>query len=279
MYIQPGFQDILTPEFLYQKIVNEDLTQSEIAKIVGCSQKVISKYSIRYNIKPKINHLKKYQANEDYFKTWSSGMAYILGFLLCDGWIYYTPDGKKCLKLEIAIKDECVIDFIKSEISPTNPVKYRERTHPRGGGVISKIVILSIMSKKIVGDLADLYITQRKTGNERLPDFIPEEFKPDYIRGLIDGDGCICTTENSPKGFGYKKFSMGLYIASEQFLMDCKERLFFNYGTIRKRDNVWIWRTEKRSEIIEIGNYIYNGNFCLERKYNKFLEVVNYRSK
>jgi len=119
--------------------------------------------------------------NEDYFKRWSSDMAYILGFILADGCIVKgTYSGySDMLKFGVALKDCDILNKIKLKLSSEHKVSRSRNAY-----------FLSIASQNIVNDLKKLGIIYRKSLRETIPK-IPNIYTRDFIRGIIDGDGSL----------------------------------------------------------------------------------------
>ena len=119
--------------------------------------------------------------NEDYFKKWSPNMAYILGYILADGCIIkgtYTGYSDS-LKFGVQLKDKDILEKIKKELSSEHSISINKNA-----------AHLCITSQKIVDNLKCLGITYRKSLKETVP-VVPKEYKKDFIRGIIDGDGGI----------------------------------------------------------------------------------------
>lgn len=124
------------------------------------------------------------KVNEDYFKKWSSNMAYILGFIFADGNITKVTHNGSSDKLSFGQnkKDIDILKKIKQEFSA-------EQTLSIG----KKYVHFSIYSQIIVDDLKKLGVSYRKSfrkSPEKIPN-IPQKYIQDFIRGIIDGDGSI----------------------------------------------------------------------------------------
>jgi len=83
--------------------------------------------------------------------------------------------------------------------------------------------------------------------------------KASFMRGVIDGDGCIT------------KYNFTICSASEKFIIMCRN--YFECGSIYKnKHNLYILQIGKEAynKLKEI--YI-NDSFCLKRKYNKFSDI------
>lgn len=126
-------------------------------------------------------HAPRKKVNESYFKKWTQGMAYILGFILTDGCIIEgTYKGySDALKFGVQIGDIDILEKIKQELESEHTIS-----------LIKNAAYFGITSQKIVDDLKNLKISYRKSLREKIPK-VPNRFIKDYIRGIVDGDGSI----------------------------------------------------------------------------------------
>lgn len=117
---------------------------------------------------------------EDYFETINtSKKAYLLGFLFADGNIY-----KNQISLEINYKDIEILHLLQSELHSINKISYRKREN-------TEMCCCRICSQKMVKDLAQYGIIPDKTHLTKHLPIIPENYRRDFLRGLLDGDGWI----------------------------------------------------------------------------------------
>lgn len=134
----------------------------------------------RLGLKQNRNH-PRLAVNENYFKKWSSEMAYILGFILADGCIiegtYKGYSG--ALKFGVHSKDIDILEKIKQQLTSEHKIS-----------VVKNAAHLAITSQVIVNDLKNLSISYRKSLKEKIPN-IPKQYIRDFIRGVVDGDGSI----------------------------------------------------------------------------------------
>lgn len=261
----------LSSEFLHEKWNVENLTQQKISDLTGISKRRIQ-YLIQkiYKIKKSNTTSRKYPKNELFFKKWSSDMAYILAFILCDG----TINKNKSMSIEINQKDIELLEYINRNICPNNKIYYRSRLDKRTDNTYHQCSIV-LRSDNLVNQLKSFGIVERKTGKEILPD-IPKKYIPDFLRGVLDGDGTIGIKDITTDGKLYKKFTLGFCSASLQFLKDLQSKYLFGFGGIWKKGNCYSLEVSARREILHILNYIYNGNFCLKRKHDKYLKILEY---
>jgi hypothetical protein len=196
-----------------------------------------------------------YPVLHNYFRNWSSNMAYILGFITADGNVC---KNKRTLSIDLAAKDIYVLEFIRSNICPAAKLSYRQSVNSYR---------LRINSTELCNDLCGLGVIPNKTGKEYLPS-VPGEFLGDYIRGLFDGDGWVFHRRNS--------IECGICSASEIYLNQINVALG-NMGKVRpkiKKNRInLLYQLDitKNDSIDKFKNIIYKSNgFCLLRKKDKF---------
>jgi DNA-binding transcriptional regulator WhiA len=212
----------------------------------------------------------KYPVNQNYFDKSNYENTNILGFLCADGYFGQTGPNSWILSIDLARKDKCVLQYIKSKISPTRPIndytKYNKETKKYYKGSRLRI---SGLNQNFVQRVRKLGIFPRKTGKEFIPD-IPEKYLNSWLLGLFDGDGCI--SKNGKYGYIF-----GIASGSQQFLLQLKEVFFKNYHChiYKKKEskNSWQLQITKQASIREIAQKMYeNASFCLERKKQRFIE-------
>ena len=135
-----------------------------------------------------------------------------------------------------------------------------------------------IISKTIFEDIIKLGGTPRKSKYISFPN-VPEEYLPDFLRGLFDGDGCVYEDKRTNNCFAY------ICSGSTSFLNELKnvlEKLNIE-GRIHSNGNkdgecfkvcMGVVQTKK------FFDFIYkdiDGQLKLERKFNKFKEAEERR--
>lgn len=144
--------------------------------------KVIYKHGVPINRKQRSGQPRKHKVDEDFFKTWSHEMAWVLGMFITDGTV-----SRKTNSISFAQKDEKILhliaDYMNADyiLSPFGPTK--------------KTPSLVINSKKICNDLEKIGIAANKSLTVPFPD-VPEKYLPSFVRGVIDGDGWV-----DPEGY------------------------------------------------------------------------------
>jgi len=218
----------------------------------------------RLNLKRKTDK-PRLRVNEDYFKKWSSNMAYILGFIFADGGIVKIIHNGSSDKLGFGQnkKDIDVLRKIKQELSAEQALS-----------IGKKYVYFSICSQIIVDDLKKLGISYRKSFQKnpgKIPN-ISKKYVRDFIRGIVDGDGSINFNKK-----GRRKGYPSLSICGKKEVMAFIENHFLSkfdvYSKIGqskkngKLSNVFYIQYRGNSAKTLI-NYLYtNADLYLERKF------------
>lgn len=147
--------------------------------------------------------------NHNAFSEYSHEAAYWAGFLASDGNISQSKTGKNSrVRLYLSSIDEPHLQKFKRFLQSEHKVALSEK-YDRCSFEFS--------SEQICQDLLDKYnITPRKSMTYEYPT-IPLEFEADFLRGLFDGDGCICesfTCKNSLTA------SLNIYIMGTKSVAD-----------------------------------------------------------
>jgi hypothetical protein len=199
-----------------------------------------------------------YNLNEEYFRTQTQNMAYILGLWWSDGSI--APSHTGILnEFSITLKDEeQLLTEVRNEMGADIPLKIHKKTGS---------FVLKLFSRKICQDLITLGGCQ-----------IDIEFIPAFIRGYFDGDGCMsCKTTGN----------------LINMIFACGDKTFLDtlFKTIKSIDTSinggWISKDNKNScftlgfgekDSVKLAKIIYNentGNLYMKRKYDKFAQLYN----
>jgi len=142
---------------------------------------------------------------------------------------------------------------------------------------------LTISSNNLCNNLIRLGCLPRKTFTCKFPDnnIVPDNLMPHFIRGLMDGDGYI-SKRISAGGFN-PTFTFGI-VGTEHICRGVQsylsEKLILNPNKkLRKTKSIWGMSYSEHKDIVKIFNYLYpeNTELFLERKYNKFKEIFNYK--
>lgn len=148
------------------------------------------------------------KVNQQFFSTWSPNMAYILGFWFADGWI--TQPNTDALVCFVS-KDREHLELIRDAMQSEHTI------YPHGAGCFR----LYIGSKQLWHDLYQLGGRPAKSLIARMP-FVPQELIHHFVRGFVDGDGCLYWDTGQQRAvprlnmFGGQEFLHQLALVLEQ---------------------------------------------------------------
>lgn len=248
---------------------------------VGSSPKRLSKYIKSQGIEI-TNPTVKRVIKDDFFKVIDNEKkAYWLGFIYADGYIIETisKTGKvKSMYLGIGLQEgdrEHLQKFL-SDIEYVNG-KVRNKLVKLNGKEINTVRV-SINHTNMCRDLIKLGVTPRKSHTLTFPstEIVPSHLLPHFIRGYLDGDGCVEHRPTKTDGIRLRVSMVG----TKWFLEGLMARVPIFQANIRgdKRsaiptsNNVISYSCNRANTI---ANYLYkNANVYLDRKYNKILPFI-----
>ena len=255
---------------------NNGMSMGNVAKKYHHNARTLKRYFLENNIhvrnmtealeaskKKEEGDLKKrkYYVNDSFFSEQNSEMAYLLGFLMADGNV-----SKKGNRVQIALSaiDKDFLVQVQEKIGGSQVVDFIVNNKP--------YVRWECMSSKIKKDLIEYDVIPRKTGFEKIPKKLNEEYYPDFIRGFFDGDGSIY--EDNAVGLNFTSHSKEIL----QNILGAFEKMGVPPVTLHDDTshpgNYYIrYRTKAALKVYEI---FYKGENCfkLQRKYDKFTQIV-----
>lgn len=122
--------------------------------------------------------------DKDFFKNWSSDMAYVLGFFAADGYMTLNKRGGQFWCIQI--RDGDLLEKIKETIKSEHKISIRVRKKPNENNQYR----LQIGSVEMCDDLRKLGYYENKTKSLSIPN-IPDKYFSDFVRGYFDGDGNV----------------------------------------------------------------------------------------
>lgn len=130
--------------------------------------------------------MKRYTQDDTYFKKIDTERkAYWLGFLYADGCVHDYSENRNYLHIDLHLDDKYLLEIFVKDLKSDRIVKINNRGY----------ATLAVHSNKIGKDLIRLGCVPRKSNILKFPkkDIVPKELVKDFIRGYMDGDGCIST--------------------------------------------------------------------------------------
>lgn len=248
--------------------VQNGLSYSEIRKKYN-----IPRGTWDYHVRKKLGlscDQRKYKAVDNFFDTIDCEIkSYLLGFLYADG--YLASDGRMGIRL--ANKDEEMIKMIQHFICPESPIEYTNNQN------IHRLPQVSIRwkSERMYKRLEELGFCIDKTYNDsNIFTQIPNEFKYDFIRGFCDGDGSV-RFEKIKRSM---KCSVVFSNGTREILDDIIKFLPKETQPILyDEETYYSLRFETAYGSYYLASKLYkNANYYLQRKYNKALQIIKYRT-
>jgi len=215
-------------------------------------------------------NLRRYVINEQFFKTWSNDMSYILGLWFADGYISRGGSRKTCYTFGISLHDND--SYLLWEILKKMQSDYILHESNTGGTCQN----IHIYSKIIYDDIISLGGCERKSLTLTFPKNIPDDLLPDFIRGYFDGDGSV--SYHSYWNAYRTTFTCG----SEVFLKDLHSKLKIIDPNIQgqiafhKNDFNGVYNlTFYKHDTLRFAKIIYKdpNDLYLVRKYDKFVNA------
>ncbi len=217
----------------------------------------------------------KYKINSGFFKTWTPEMSYVLGFIAADGSLedasyikgkylrLYSSDGEIIEKIKRVMRSE-------HRVVVTNPPPFlsRGKKYER-----KEKYMLRIGSHEIFDDLVSLGLTPRKSKTMKFIN-VPFKYLPHFIRGYLDGDGCISYYRKKARlavvfTSGSKLFLEGLLLAISKLCGARKHKISFSSRAFQIR-----YSTREAIRLLEVIYGSISEDLFLSRKYNIYLSFM-----
>lgn len=246
------FRHIKT-ERIIKMYTEQGMTMKEIGNKLSISHWTVldrlKKAGVRKNARHNINH----QA----FRVVNSQSSYWAGFIAADGCI-----NKNRVDIELAKHDEVHLKKLCDFVGRDDKLWYREKYGKHSASV-------SLVSKQIVSDLYDNFGITTSKSLTLCPPQISDNMVSHYIRGYMDGDGCIDIHKSS------NSVRLSFVCGSIRLLDWLKDTIIDNVDlsgnpNIRQRKQNCYSLEFKNKHTLDILDWIYKGSvpsMRLDRKY------------
>lgn len=200
--------------------------------------------------------VKTFSCDEDFFKQITSESAWVLGWLITDGYI-----SDRYIKLDLQKRDTDVL------------VKIKRLMKFEGNIYESKLANgIKVYSKTLVDSLVDLGIPlKEKTFSCAYPN-VNKKFEWDFIRGAFEGDGSIVTK-------GSLQLCVNICGASPRFINGVNEFLLRNgiLTRIEHRGNLITLHSKSQADALRWLYFMYansDESIRMDRKFTKYVSFV-----
>lgn len=255
-------------EYLDTPELERSLTK--IGKKYGVKRQTLSTHlkKMGYEV---INYQNRCRLNETLFDIIDTEeKAYWLGFLYADGCV--DSEGNR-IEVHLSLKDVNHLEKFRKFLSLENPI----RTGVNKEG--NYFCHLSVRNKHMWNALINVGCHPVKSLTLEFPKleyFSNKSLIKHFLRGYVDGDGCLCIYLSSK---GLKRTVLGM-VGTESFLKSVN-KICWNKGYIKNKScknwsNQAFQLTFSDVPSRRIARLLYeNATIYLERKYNKFLEFCS----
>lgn len=206
-----------------------------------------------------------YTLNENYFDIIDTpNKAYILGLLYADG---NRSGNSNTISICLQERDKDILDRINSEINSNCPLKYIDYSH-RTDQKRANQWKLSIHNKHLAASLYKYGLVPCKEFKTTFPKQIDYSLWRHFIRGYMDGDGCIVSTECRWLITGNKPLLIFMKDYIEDMLhIHVQEYYHYNHITY----NI---RVAGRNQVKKLLDFLYqDAELYIERKYNLYQSI------
>ena len=259
---------------LLEKLAKQGKSIKEIAQEVGYDIKVIKRTAKENNI------LLKYTISPNFKENFFENIdteekAYLLGLYFTDGCV---RKDSRCnfnytIHMQLQARDLEMIGKIKDIFQVNNKIHHDKRNN-------KECYEISFSSRKMAQDLSKYGIVPRKTyETSHLPfEYIPDNLKIHFLRGLFDGDGGFSVDSSYSKDVSFD-FSSYHSSICEEFQKEIDElinknnhnKIYTNIKDGAQRSRV-SWRGKQ--QVLRILDILYeNATIYLKRKHDKYLEL------
>lgn len=176
--------------------------------------------------------------------------AYWLGFLCADGYISKYNQ----IEVSLQLKDIEHLQKLKRFVNTNTPILTDDHR-----------CRLLFCSKEMAVDLANLGCVNNKSLILQPPtrEQVPDELIFHYMRGYVDGDGCLCFTQKT------QCFS---FVGTKNFIKGMLQRLNWSEkeGCWTPRGRAWQWACYRKYNVEYLTQLYKDSNIYLNRKYEKY---------
>jgi len=266
-----------TPKSVFEDYANKGYSRKDIANIFNISESLLSDILKKLNVHTHApTHDEEYDNKRAKFNIYKFDVidteekSYWLGMLFSDGCVS-TRNWSVCLKL--AEKDLGHIIKFKNFLEDSREGRIRLVTEVKKDGKIYKSYSYTVYNKHFVKALISLGCVQNKSLILKFPNeeiFSDKKFIYDFIRGYVDGDGCISARSR----VRVKDRLILSILGTEDFLTSVK-KYFPQFGSIVKDKRCKVYKMKCDSNNgDQVAYKLYeHATIYLDRKYEKYVAL------
>lgn len=228
----------------------------------------------------KLGKSPKYIHDENYFNIPNIENCYWAGFIGADG---YITKNQRILGIKLARKDRLHLNKFKKAINSDHCIYNYDKFDKRTNKTYLSSEIQLTSAKYLCFSLKETFnIINTKSLILSPPNLKQKEYIQHFIRGFMDGDGCIRSNKS-----GKLKYWSIAFVGTKQFLKWIKfqiQKYVKEAGNpkIEKMGSIFRIEFGGNRQIKPILDWIYKNsknNIRLDRKYNKYQECLRFLNK
>jgi len=267
------------------KTYSEGVSSTKIAAELNISDSTVGRILKRNNItiRPPEDNKRKYKINERFFQIIDTEeKAYYLGFLYADGNLS-SSSGEITIRLHS--QDIDVLQTLSNIIYGFEKLRTDTVTKIEDDGTttVTNYIAFNVYSKRMHQDLQNLGCMPNKSFLITFPSaHVPAHLMRHFIRGLIDGDGCLDEMENHR----YRVDLVSTIEMLEGFNQWSIQTLNIDFGKMycrfpERETNTRNVQLKRQEDVKKFLDYIYNNaTVCMKRKHNLYLDFIyHYNNK
>ena len=269
-------QNVLIKKSEYKTIVElyvSGRSSVQIAKQYNVTSGTIRDILNKCNVKRKSpeEYNRKYYFDEHYFDIIDSrNKAYIMGLLYADGCNLANDNG---VTLKLQEKDKEILEKINKELKNEKPLSFYEMSRKNQNW--QNTYSIELYSEHLTETLTSKGLIPCKSLVLTFPDWLDRNFYADFIRGYMDGDGCISKdiTRASVNIVGTEEFCKSLAnIFKEELNLD-KYHIYFPSAS-EPGKNTRVLAIYGFNRVVDVLNYIYkDAELYIQRKYDIYKSI------
>ena len=239
------------------------MTYAEIARILNMTDKQVRNKARQMGLR------KTRDFNKNYFKEIdTNNKAYWLGFIYADGYIVLRSRNGE-LGIELDDKDTYILEHFNNELGGVHKINHKTKNKNFNGyNYTTNTSVIRIYSLSICRDLISLNVVPNKT-NEICYPKCNKEFFFHFLRGFMDGDGCIYI--NKSRNLLNVHFTNSNKEFLEYINNEVKDILKIEGKIYKEKDKKYKLYYYRKDDVKILLDEIYkNSEVKLDRKYLKY---------
>lgn len=255
----------------------DKMTYREIAETLNLSETQVRGKALHMGFK------KNRRFNNRYFENIDTPLkAYLLGYIYADGWISSNGTSVE-FGMELQTGDRYILEKLNEELGNQHVINDLPAEKQLICGCLCNIQehsVLRIYSKPFVNDLISQGISFNKTYSGIYPT-VEDRYFFDYLRGYIDGDGSIYTDYVHNHKDAYIQIRIACHCKENlEYIRDRLLQFDIKTNVYKSTDSKYDLICYTTEDVEKLANKLYYSPdvFCLSRKRNKILSLINYGS-